>query len=170
MVTISLIIKAIVVLAVVYFIAQVINWREEVYYKGKKVPIPFKESMDLLSVPVVTFVNGNKKLHFLLDTGGDYSYIDKSVVPTLTIKSKNNDTINIVTGAGKVESEGKVTFTFSYKEHTFEETFVVQDLASHFNSAFGPYGVTVHGVLGSSFFAKHKYEINYEDLIAYSKV
>lgn len=168
MVTITLIVKALVVLLLVCLSALVFNW-VETYDKNKKVPIPFKESMDLLSVPVVTFMNGNNKLHFLLDTGGDYSYIDKSVVPMVHIKDRSDDTINVVTGSGNVTSEGKVTLDFSYKEHTFEETFVVQDLKEQFASAFGPYGVVVHGVLGSSFFARYKYEIDYEDLIAYSK-
>lgn len=167
MVIVVFILKAIMVLLFVGLIALVANWAET-YNKNKKVPIPFKESMDLLSVPVVTFMNGDNKLHFLLDTGGDYSYIDKSVVPTISIKGKSEDSINIITGSGSATSEGKVTLDFSYKEHTFEETFVVQDLKEQFASAFGSYGVVVHGVLGSSFFARYKYEINYEDLTAYS--
>lgn len=168
MITIMFIVKALVALLLIGLIALVING-VETYHKNKKVPIPFKESMDLLSVPVVTFMNGGNKLHFLLDTGGDYSYIDKSIVPMVSVKDKSDDAINIVTGSGSATSEGKVTLDFSYKEHIFEETFVVQDLKEQFASAFGPYGVVVHGVLGSSFFARYKYEINYEDLTAYSK-
>lgn len=149
-------------------IAWIVNGVED-YNKGKKIPIPFKESMDLLNVPVVTFMNNGVKLHFLLDTGGDYSYIDKAVLPVLKVKDLNTDTIKVTTGSGSTESEGKATLEISYLDHVFEETFIIQDLKDHLERAFGPYGVTVHGVLGSVFFSKYKYEINYEDLTAYSK-
>lgn len=168
MVTVTVIIKVLVILLLISLIALVINLIEA-KHKNKKVAIPFKESMDLLSVPVVTFMNEDTKLHFLLDTGGDYSYIDKSVLSVIDIKDKNDNSINIVTGSGSATSEGMVTFKFSYKKHIFEETFVVQDLKDQLAAAFSPYGVIVHGVLGSAFFSKYKYEINYEDLTAYSK-
>lgn len=168
MITATFILGILVILILVIAIAWAVNVAEE-YRNHKKIPIPFKESMDLLSVPVVTFVNNGVKLHFLLDTGSDYSYIDSQVVPTLEIKERNNQSIKVSTGNGSVESEGKVVMDIHYKEHSFEESFVVQDLASHFERAFGSYGVIVHGVLGSAFFAKHKYEINFEDFTAYSK-
>ena len=135
----------------------------------KKVPIPFKESMDLLNVPVVTFINNGCKLHFLLDTGGDYSYIDQSVLPVLTIKEVSNNGIRVATANGSMQSSGMATLDISYMEHTFTETFVVSDLKDSFEATFGSYGITVHGVLGSGFFTKYKYELNFENFTAYSK-
>ena len=136
--------------------------------RNRKIPIPFKESMDLLNVPVVTFTNNGQKLHFLLDTGGDYSYIDSSVLDTLDIKSKDDSSIKVSTGSTGFHSSGKVTIDIEYRGNTFEETFVVHDLKEQFASAFSNSGLVVHGVLGSMFFAKHKYELNFEDFTAYS--
>lgn len=136
--------------------------------KERKIPIPFKESMDLLNVPVVTFVNNGQKLHFLLDTGGDYSYIDSNVLDSLAIKGKDDSSIKVSTGSTGFQSSGKVTLDIDYRGHIFEETFVVHDLKEQFASAFSNSGLVVHGVLGSMFFAKHKYELNFEDFTAYS--
>lgn len=164
----TLVIQTIVTLLLVVLIAKGVNAIED-YHNNKKIPIPFKESMDLLSVPVVTFSNGGVKLHFLLDTGGDYSYIDKEVIPALQIKNASDNSIKIATSSTSMESSGTVTMDICYMGHAFEETFVVGDLKSQLDAAFGSYGVTVHGVLGSGFFAKYKYELNFEDFTAYSK-
>lgn len=136
--------------------------------RREKIPIPFKESMDLLNVPVVTFVNNDQKLHFLLDTGGDYSYIDSNILDSLAIKSKDDSSIKVSTGSTGFQSSGKVTLDIDYRGHIFEETFVVHNLKEQFASAFSNSGLVVHGVLGSMFFAKHKYELNFEDFTAYS--
>ena len=39
--------------------------------------ISFRESMDLVQLPIVTFMNNGKKLNFLLDTGASYSSINE---------------------------------------------------------------------------------------------
>lgn len=156
-----------IVVAVVV-IATIINGIED-YHTDNGVAIPFKESMDLLNVPVVTFTNGENKLHFLLDTGGDYSYIDKGVLEHLSVKSKSEGSLDVRTGNGTFTTDGKITMDIAYNGHPFEEEFVVADLAEAFEASFGGQGVTVHGVLGSKFFRKYEYELNYADLAAYSK-
>ena len=55
--------------------------------RDKRLTIPFKESMDLLSMPIITFENNGAKLHFLLDTGSNNSLIDIDCLEKFTVTS-----------------------------------------------------------------------------------
>ena len=140
------------------------------YYKPTGITsIPFKESIDLINLPIVTFVNNNVKLHFLLDTGSDDSYINIDVLDKLVIKKSYNVKRDIVTGNGSISSSQIVLMDISYKEQCFENAFVVSDMGEAFDAATGASGIKIHGILGSVFFAKYKYVLDYMKLEAYSK-
>jgi hypothetical protein len=141
------------------------------YYKPTGITsIPFKESIDLINLPIVTFVNNNVKLHFLLDTGSDDSYINVDVLDKLVVKKSYNVKRDIVTGNGSISSSQIVLMDISYKEQCFENAFVVSDMGEAFDAATGASGIKIHGILGSVFFAKYKYVLYYMKLEAYSKV
>ena len=44
----------------------------------KKFNISFKEAMELVELPIITFYNKGQKLNFLLDTGSNDCIIDSS--------------------------------------------------------------------------------------------
>lgn len=169
MVTTALILKVVVTLVLVCALALTVNKVEEYKAKTSVIPIPFKESMDLLNVPVVTFTNNNVKLHFLLDTGSDSSYIRKEILDALVVKSKDDTAAPINTGGGSVQSEGLVTLDIFYKNQQFENTFEVADMTSMWDEATKNTQITIHGILGSVFFNRYKYQIDFEELVAYSK-
>lgn len=131
------------------------------------VHIPFKESMDLINLPVVTFTNNNTKLHFLLDTGSDDSFITSSVVYLLDIKSNDNKISNIQTGGGIISSRGRVTLDISYLDSSYENTFIVSDLDSSFKNIADSRGIQVHGIIGSLFFRRYGYKLDFKKLAAY---
>lgn len=140
------------------------------YYKPTGITsIPFKESIDLINLPIVTFVNNNVKLHFLLDTGSDDSYINIDVLDKLVVKKSYNVKRDIVTGNGSISSSQIVLMDISYKEQCFENAFIVSDMGEAFDAATGNSGIKIHGILGSIFFAKYKYVLDYMKLEAYSK-
>ena len=56
-----------------------------------------------------------------------------------------------------------------YKEKEFTYNYLIQDMDDAFNSIKKSSGVTIHGVLGSKFFNKFKYVLDFNELIAYSK-
>ncbi len=132
--------------------------------------IPFKESMDLLNVPIVTFMNNGRKLHFLLDTGSDASYIRKECLKFINIKEVHKSSASIMTAGGETLSEGFVTFDISYKNQQFENDFEVADVVQAWDDVTREIGVTIHGILGSQFFNRYKYQIDFENLAAYSKM
>lgn len=129
--------------------------------------IPFKESMDLINLPVVTFMNNNNKLHFLLDTGSDDSFITSSVINLLNIKSSSNRVSNIQTGNGTISGMGMVTLDISYLDSSYENTFIVSDLDASFKSITDTRGIQIHGIIGSLFFRRYGYKLDFKKLAAY---
>jgi hypothetical protein len=134
-----------------------------------KTTIPFKESIDLVGLPIVTFTNNGEKLHFLLDTGSDDSHIVPTVLNKLLIINKQDSDNPIITAGGSIQSVGDVTLGITYKNHTFINTFKVSDMEDVFKEAFGDKGIVVHGILGSIFFNKYNYILDFEELQATSK-
>ena len=105
------------------------------YAKSKDV-MSFKQSMELCDLPIVTFYIGEKKLNFVLDTGCVQSMLDADIID----KYKLN-----------------INYT--------KETFVCSSTIKHtFNWLKQNKGVTVHGLLGSNFFNKYKYILDFKKL------
>ena len=54
-----------------------------------------------------------------------------------------------------------------YKDLSFTEEFVVSDLDTVFSEVKKNTGVQIHGILGSKFFEKYKYIIDFKELTAH---
>lgn len=133
-----------------------------------KVAIPFKESLDLTGLPVVTFDNMGTKLRLLIDTGSEHALMDTSYLEMCQIKEVKSSATTIITGSGALDAPMVAVIPISYKELDFEGEFLVCDLKDQFKEAFGD-KIEVHGILGSDFFRKYKYKIDYSDLAVYAK-
>lgn len=160
-----------IIVAIVTFIATIVNGVEDYSKKEnnkiKKESISFKESIDLVGLPIITFTNNRKKLHFLLDTGSDMSYINKSILPHLKYKDIDKE-INIVNSSGSTMSQGCCELSFKYKKQEFIEEFYKNDLDEAFRAIKEDSGVQLHGILGSRFFTKYKYILDFDNLVAYN--
>jgi len=130
--------------------------------------ISFKEAVDLTGNPIVTFYSGQKKLNFLLDTGANVSMIN---LDDLT-GCKYEDTGEQMNNMG-IEGQKKVLnishIYLQYKDNLFEEDVLTSDLSAAFTGVKNVTGVTIHGILGTSFFTKYKYVLDFEEFVAYSK-
>lgn len=71
-------------LLVVIILAVIINGVDDYCRQRKRVNMSFKEAMDLVDLPVITFYNNGKKFNFLLDTGATMSVIDSNVLSNLS--------------------------------------------------------------------------------------
>lgn len=137
-------------------------------YNYLKNGMSFKESMDLVNLPVITFYQGDNKFHFLLDTGSNNNIINKSVLTN--IKSEPINKENTIIGLEGTGIKSKfVAIEFQYKSTNYEAPFQVVNMDKSFNSIKQETGVTVHGIIGSIFFKKYKYVLDFDKLIAYSK-
>ena len=163
-----MVLKIIVILLAVILVAVIVNGIESYRRQKKKKTMSFREAMDLTELPIVTFYNNDKKLNFLLDTGSDLSYINKSLLPSLKYK-EINESRNIISIGGNTQSLGCCDMTVTYKNQKFIDRFYISDLDEAFGVIKAETGVQIHGILGSKFFAKYKYILDFESLIAYSK-
>lgn len=128
----------------------------------------FRESMDLADMPVVTFYQGNKKFNFLLDTGSNYSHISKEAA-----KEIQGELIGAqakVSGIGEGMTSSVCRTTISYKGANYDIDLCITDhLTNAFVAIKNETGVQVHGLIGNQFFQKHKYVLDFEELVAYTK-
>ena len=135
---------------------------------GKKYSISFKEALDLTELPVITFMCGDKKLNFLLDTGSNKSFINQSILHEIEYVELQGG--QKVTGAGGKQFHstfGQMKLT--YKDQIFDTPVNIMDLSAGFDEIKKESGVQIHGILGSAFFQKYKYVLDFDSLIAYIK-
>lgn len=153
-----------IMVLVVAFIANTIDDMR----KRNNSKISFKEAMDLVELPVVTFYNGDKKLNFLLDTGSNVSYINSSIIHLLD-HEKTDKEMNTIGIEGNKVSNQFCKMSVTYKNQVFEEEFSIADLDEAFSVVKQESGVQIHGILGSKFFERYKYVLDFKELIAYIK-
>jgi predicted aspartyl protease len=155
------------ILLFICFICIFVHSLGKEYYRLKHA-ISFKESMDLLELPVVTFYCGDKKLNFLLDTGSNTSYINSCLLEELP-HTKLDSTKQVTTAGGIIGDNSMCTMEFYYNKKKYLDTFVALDLNEAFNDIKESNGVQLHGLLGSLFFEKYKYILDFKELKAYAK-
>lgn len=155
-------------LLAVVILAVIINGVDDYCRQKNRVNMSFKEAMDLTDLPVITFYNNGKKFNFLLDTGATMSVIDSNVLSNLS--HENLDDAGSVYGMeGNRIEVSYVKALLEYKGRNYEEVFQVINMSAAFNQVKSESGVTLSGILGSLFFKKYQYVLDFESLIAYSK-
>ena len=162
-----MILKIIGLFLIVLIMAFIVNTIEKIRKRNNS-KISFKEAMDLAELPVVTFYNGDVKLNFLLDTGSNISYINKSIVGSLN-HTKTGREISHIGVEGNKSNNPICEFYLEYKKNFFKEEFSITDLDKAFDIIKKESGVQIHGILGSKFFEKHKYILDFGELTAYIK-
>ena len=133
-----------------------------------KKQVSFKEALDLTGLPIVTFKQGENKINLLLDTGSSKSVILPSVLNVFK-HEKLNEGGTVYGMEGNIIETVFVSIDFILNNTNYSEKFQVIDMSSAFNSLKQDTGVTIHGILGNSFFEKYGYVIDYKDYIAYTK-
>ena len=162
MVIISLVFVSILILIICYVIK--IRRRKDI--------MSLKESLDLTGIPIVTFTQENVKYNFLLDTGSDISYINSKIVDNSAIKYEATDykLTGFISAGGLSSSDIKIIdIPFEYKRTSFKESFAVLDLTESFAQIKEENGVTLHGILGNTFFTKYGYILDFKELKFYTK-
>lgn len=139
----------------------------ELIKRDRKTSIPFKESLDLVGLPIITFKNGSFKMHLLLDTGSEHSFINQKNVKKCKIEKRTENKRSVSTAGGTNECGEIITLNLMYKNEMYTGDFMTIDLSSAFDQIKAENGVTIHGILGCDFFNKYKYKIDFETYTAY---
>lgn len=139
----------------------------KIFNKSKDI-MSFKQGFDLTSIPVVTFYQGDNKFNFLLDTGSNNSIIDSNILHKIKHKETAfQSSLSGLEGSDNIDNICEITLSFNNKDYTY--LYLMHDMKSIFDKIKQNTGVTLHGILGSKFFNKFKYVLDFDELIAYSK-
>lgn len=138
--------------------------------KSYRKRISFKEALDLAELPVVTFIGKGRKLNFLIDTGANNSILNQKDVDKMQLVCEEFEGVETNTAGGNISLNKMVNLEIRFDDkRVYEECFLVSDMSEAFDAIKEESGVTIHGILGSNFFAKHKYIIDYDSLALYVK-
>ena len=136
--------------------------------KMKKFPLTYgllKTGLPLIIVEVF-----NQELCFLLDTGSNRNIID------LRIYNHFNDKLSAQSSAGSLLSLGgntgesiEIEIPFEFEKISYCEPFLCTGNIDSFDEIKAESGVQIHGILGSQFFVKHDWVINFEKQMVFMK-
>lgn len=157
------IILCLLLLAIIFIMEYYHLFRNK---RKEQTKISFKEGLDLTELPIVTFKQGENKLHFLLDTGSNISYINTEAMKDLEVEDLNASSSTVGVGGADMETK-HYNIKIGYKDQEFIEEFGALDLGVAFSSIEAESGIKLHGILGNKFFEKYKYVLDFRELIAY---
>ena len=164
-----MIFKILFIICVAIFVALTITFFEDLKRSNRK-KISFKEALDLTELPVVTFIGKGRKLNFLIDTGANNSILNESVANKMKLQCEEFDGVETNTAGGNINLNRITNLVIKFDDkREYDECFLLSNMDDAFNSIKIETGVTIHGILGSNFFAKHKYIIDYDSLALYVK-
>ena len=157
-----------IIIAVIVILAIIFNGIED--YSRDREAMSFREAMDLAELPVVTFYQGKEKFNFLLDTGSNHSHISveaaERIKGTPMVGSENVQGVG-----GAIVIDRAINATIEYKSKSYEVFLLVgEHLTGTFRTIKETTGVQVHGIIGSGFLSDNRYILDFDELIAYSKV
>lgn len=132
--------------------------------------ISFMETFNLTEMPIVTFLAGDTKINFLLDTGASRSFISSSA-SKLVVGEEAIGSMDVISATGTESMTCKMIETvLSYKDRNYEvRLFVNEGLETSFKDIKAEKGVVLHGVLGADFLDKYSYVVDFEKYLAYPK-
>lgn len=159
-------IAVVVGLSLLAYIVDIVRYKNSIAEQDR---MSFRESMDLVNLPIITFINNGKKLNFLLDTGASYSVINEAALEGMKYEETGEG--GTYTGIEGITKEGVyVKINVGYKTQVYQDDFQVADMNEVFGQVKQESGINLHGLIGSSFFQKYKYILDFKELVAYSKV
>ena len=103
----------------------------------------------------------------VLDTGSNVCLINAESLKNLQYEFADRHS-GIMGINGETEEGQTVYLPLSYKDMEFDFECYVSDMSTTMNSIKQEYGVTIHGILGTGFFIKYKYILDFCSMVAYS--
>lgn len=137
-------------------------------WENKHSKIYFKESYDKGEIPVVKLNCGNEEVALLVDTGSNLSYLSNVAYQALKEQavSEKLGKKSIISGTEvKNKDTIVVELPLSYCGKTVYETFHVLDsLDASFGQIEADEGITVYGILGTTFMHKCNWKVDFTNL------
>lgn len=135
----------------------------------QKEDFSFKNAFKLTGLPVLIFEQDKTDLKFILDTGSSVCVLDESSISKLKDFKYLDREDNLVDVNGNKVRRKYGTFKFKCDNKDFENEFLISDLTNIRESVKEDSGVSIDGIVGSDFFSKYQYIIDFNKYIAFSK-
>lgn len=133
----------------------------------KKHIMDFKAAVDLVGLPIVTFYQGDKKYHFILDTGSNVSMIDS--YSDIVRKNVQGSDISMGT-CGKVEvTKADLELYYNKQKYVLHDVRVSPYVKATLDDIKEYCNMTITGLIGGDFLNKYNYCIDYKDFVAYER-
>lgn len=141
--------------------------REHERQELAKKNMSFIESINLTGLPIITFHNNGHPVNMVLDTGSNVCIINKNMLTDLKYEV-GEEHVGVIGLNGEAEAGDTVILPLAYKDWEFDFECWATDLSETVSSMKKEYGVTIHGLLGTGFFQKYKYVLDFNEMVAYS--
>ena len=141
--------------------------REHERQELAKKNMSFIESINLTGLPIITFHNNGHPINMVLDTGSNVCLINSNILSDLKYESGEKHT-GVIGLNGESEAGNTVFLPLTYKDWEFDFECWATDIGDMVSTMKKEYGVTIHGLLGTGFFQKYKYVIDFNEMVAYS--
>ena len=135
--------------------------------KGEK--LEFRQDYANHQLPIVKLNFNGNRLNFLLDTGADINIINKDTFNSIKTEDVNVEKAALVTTGSTAVTSEKTILPFKYGNKKFEEPFRIMNMSEPFNYLLDKHQIQIHGVLGTDFFSKYKWSIDFDTMVVWTK-
>lgn len=137
-------------------------------FNKKKRSLSFRQAFALSGLPIISFKSNDQWINLVFDTGCNYSVINKEEVDKFNciLLEGASELIGL---EGKTNRGNVAKLTLEYEDEQYTIECGVIDMSEAIKELKNTYGVIVHGILGTDFFDKYKYVIDFRKMIAYSQ-
>lgn len=118
-------------------------------------------TIDDNNTPVMTVIQDDMELNFIIDTGSSVSAIDANSLNSIR-SYKLSKTGQVVGIDGIPESVDYYEIPFSYNNYEYNHTFGVKDFSLAFKSVEENLNKPIHGLIGSDFCNENGFIINFQ--------
>ena len=132
----------------------------------------FEDYFERTKTPMIIVHLYGKKCRFLLDSGAHQNCLDIQFLYTIKDKLKGKTIAEgdkIQVGNGAIMDSYGMQVRFNIRNMEFNEDFLVSDLKG-LREFSNREGLNVTGILGSEFFDKHKWKIDFDKYIVWHKI
>lgn len=132
----------------------------------------FEDYFERTKTPMIIVHLYGKKCRFLLDSGAHQNCLDIQFLYTIKDKLKGKTMAEgdkIQVGNGAIMDSYGMQVRFNIRNMEFNEDFLVSDLKG-LREFSNREGLNITGILGSEFFDKHKWKIDFDKYIVWHKI
>jgi len=122
-----------------------------------------------IGLPLIIVEVFNQELCFLLDTGSNRNIIDQRIYHHFNDKlSAQSGVGGLLSLAGNTGESIEIDIPFEFERTSYCEPFLCTGEIHSFDEIKSESGLQIHGILGSQFFVKHDWIIDFEKQTVYT--